>query len=226
MSKFPKSIFIFLILSLAVIFASPTEAAETFTFQGRNTLHLIIDSYKTTSDGWTPVLLSLQDLEFSLWMDVNGRVFESPQRKLHGPRPLFIIDTIANALNLRDRSFPLLIRSQNQKRTRIRLMDKYLPVTLTIDNEMQKATLHLDKAPLDLGVIKAEFIEIEPGTHQLKFSAPNIQTTEKFIYLESTETLYATHKQKVGAGIADMPNIPDMSKSRIWLKKIHQGGAK
>jgi hypothetical protein len=212
-----KLITFLLILGVVAVFASPSKAAENLTFQGRNTLHLSIDTYKTTSDGWTPIMFSLLDLEFSLWMDATGRVFESPQPKLRGPRPLFIIDLTNNTLNLRDRTFPFLIRSQNERRTRIFLLPKDLSVTLTISIETKRATLHLEKTQFNLGLIKAEFIEIEPGIHELKFAAPNVLTTEKFIFFESTETLYVTHEQK---------GAIDISRSRIWLKKVRQGGGR
>jgi hypothetical protein len=211
MLRLRKGLSFLLVLGLAALFSQSSETAEIFTFQGKNILRISIETHKTTDDGWTPVVLFLKDLEFSFWMDASGSVFETQQRKLRGPRPLFIIDPSTNELNLKEETFPLIIRSQNEFRTRMQLMDETLSMTLRIDNEKKRATFYLGNAPIDLEYIRAEFIETEPGTHELKFTGPNIHTTEKFIYLESTGTIYTMDKQKGTA---------DTSKKRIWLKKI------
>jgi hypothetical protein len=206
-----KGIPITLLLALVAPQFLSAEDTKTYIFQGSNSLRISIETHKTTEDGWTPVVLFLKDLEIALWMDANGRAFERPQNKVRGPRPLFIIDPVENALALKDRTFPLLIRSRNEIRTRMQLLEEALPMTLEIDPQKKRATFYLDKIPLDLDHIRAEFIDIGRGTHELRFTGPHLHTTEKFVYLESTETIYTTDERKGTA---------DTSGYRIWLKKV------
>jgi hypothetical protein len=188
------------------------EATEIFTFSGNNALHLNIETHKTTADGWTPVVLYLKDLEISLWMDADGRVAELRDPEFQSNNSIFQIDATNGYFILGEKRFPLIAKSQTAIRTRLKLCDADLPLAIRVDKKNNKASLLIGKNPLSFIRIRAEFIEAQPGSKELKIRGPGIHAMKRFIYTESTGCIYSTrlHRGPV-----------DLSQSRIWAIKAN-----
>ena len=207
-----KGIFVVLVFGLVAPHLVSLEATEIFTFSGKNTLHLNIETHKATEDGWTPVVLYLKDLEISLWMDADGRVAELRDPEFHSNNSIFQIDTINGNFLLGEKRFPLIARSKTAIRTRLKLLDADLPFAIRIDNKNNKASLLIGDISLGFIRIRAEFIEAQPGAKELRIRGPGIHAVKRFIYAEGTGCIYSTRLYR---------GPVDLTQSRIWATKAN-----
>jgi hypothetical protein len=91
MRKFWMSILTVVLLScFSFTWQESYDTTQIFEIQGNNIIRLSIETYKE-KDGWTPVVLSIGDLEVSLWMNTSGQVTEMQK---DGFRPIHSVFTI------------------------------------------------------------------------------------------------------------------------------------
>lgn len=210
MLRFWKGISIILVMGLVVLNLLPYEATETFTFRGKSTLHLNIETRKMTDDGWTPVLIFLKDLEIFLWMDADGRVAEMRDPDSQSTHILFRIDAINRNLLVGDSQHPLISKGQSAWRTRMSLLNTDLPLALRLDKMTNRASLLIGENSLDFLHIRAEFVEENTGSHELLLRGPGIRTLTRLIYMDDTGSIYSTRRHK---------GAVDLAQSRIWATK-------
>jgi len=210
MLRFWKGISIILATGLVTVNLVPFEAIETFTFRGKSTLHLNIETYKMTDDGWTPVLIFLKDLEIFLWMDADGRVAEMRDPESQSTHILFRIDAINRNLHVVNAQYPLISKGQSAMRTHMSLLNTDLPLALRLDKMTNRASLLIGENSLDFIHIRAEFVEENTGRHELLLRGPGIHTLTRLIYMEDTGSIYSTCQRK---------GAVDLAQSRIWATK-------
>lgn len=214
MKNFLKRVFIILIvLSLGIFSLGAYEMGETLSIQGKNRVLLSIESYKA-KDGLAPVILSIRGLDVLLWMRESGRVTEMRGDEFHPTRPVFTIDSATGEMIVGERSFPLTISLQNKVRTRMSLLNENVPITVKIEREKKRVSLYIGNEKLELRRIRAEFIEVERGTYEIRFRGPEVHMRGRLVYMESSGEIYSTH---------DRLGPIDVGKSRLWAKKLRKG---
>lgn len=132
-------------------------------------VRIAIESYKETK-GWKPLVLTLGKIELFLWVDREGRVRERKEdERLHHP-PLFIVDFAKRRLRFEGHGFPFDIYERNPVRTRLRLLEKNIPVHLEILRINHKIHLYIGESRLRLNRLSGGIKQIGPGIKELRLN--------------------------------------------------------
>lgn len=211
MRKFWMSILtVFMVSSFGFTWQESYDTTKIFEIQGNNIIRLSIESYKE-KDGWTPVVLSIGDLEVSLWMNTNGQVTEMQKDGFRPIHSVFTINLTTYEMLVGERNFNLMISEQNRVRQRMSLFDKNVPVVLKINREREQVEFYIGDSKLKFNHISAEFREIDPGMYELRFGPATVHTMSRLIYWETSRNIYATDQRS---------GPVDLGKSHIWAKKV------
>jgi hypothetical protein len=121
---------VFVLLFLSPVFAGSgsNEGAETFLLMEESPVCLSFENYRVR-DGWTPVVLSIGELDCLLWMDEAGRVSELRETGAHFVEPVCFIDVATQSLRKGANTLYFDVYEQNHVRTRWRLSPGGTPGT-------------------------------------------------------------------------------------------------
>jgi hypothetical protein len=211
MRKFWMSILtVVLVSSFGFPWSESYDTTKIFEIQGNNIIRLSIESYKEKG-GWTPVVLSIGDLEVSLWMNASGQVAEMQMDESRPVHSIFRINLSKYEMMIGKRNFNLIISEQNRVRQRMSLFNKNVPFVLKINREREQVEFYIGDSKLKFNHISAEFREIDPGMYELRFGPATVHTMSRLIYWETSGNIYATDQRS---------GPVDLEKSHIWAKKV------
>ncbi|MCI0471067.1 MAG: hypothetical protein L0Y73_05360, partial [Candidatus Aminicenantes bacterium] len=152
MKKFLIRTIIIVPVSIALFTLPPVHPGkgniDTFLISCKN-IRLAIESYKE-KNGWTPLVLSLENIELHFWSGKDGLVRERKEDILQGLPPVFRVDMETKRLALEKQSYPFVVYEQDRVRTRMRLIEKNIRVRLEINNLDKKAALFIGENKLKL----------------------------------------------------------------------------
>ena len=170
------------------------EAAETFLLVGGSPICLSFESYQRR-DGWTPVVLSLGELDCLLWMDAQGRVSELRDTGTHFVEPVCFIDVPAHSLGKDAHTLDFEGYEQNSVRTRWRLSPVEPAGTATKKILFREGGIDLYLGDLRLRLNQAawEFKEFSPGLFQVQFHGPMVKVHRRLVYEKAAGIIYSTH---------------------------------
>ncbi|HLP47432.1 MAG TPA: fibronectin type III domain-containing protein [Candidatus Deferrimicrobium sp.] len=147
---------VFLFFSPVFSRADNTNGKEFFLVNQESPIYLSFENYQM-KDGWTPVALSIGELDLLLWMDENGKVLELPGTGGTSAydEPVCIIDIPAHCLKKNGTTLYFEVYDQNDIRLRWRLfpannagkmVKKLIPGENGVDVCLGDLRLHLTHA--------------------------------------------------------------------------------
>jgi len=169
------------------------KAAETFLLVEGSPICLSFESYQRR-DGWTPVVLSLGDINCQVWMDEAGRVSEMRESGAPFVEPVCLIDVPAQCLGKDADTLYFEVYEQNSVRTRWRLSpgEPAGPATKKILFREGGIDLYLGNLRLILNHAAWEFKEFSPGLYQVQFHGPMVQVHRQLVYEKAAGIIYST----------------------------------
>ncbi|MBN1224309.1 MAG: hypothetical protein JXB23_13765 [Candidatus Aminicenantes bacterium] len=198
---------VFLVLCLAVFNYGSGQSPETFLLKGKNLISLSIESYKL-KDGWAPVVLSLGEIDFLFWMDVNGQVKE--RKRMDSPS-LFALDAGVQEMIIGGVTIPMEIRSESTARMRLRPLEENVPVAMSIDPKRNRLSFAVGEGMIVLDHLSVAFVGNEKRVQELRLGGPGARMGKRILYSEDTGKLYAARHM----------NEPlDLSEARVWAEKV------
>lgn len=175
-------VFLMGVMVLCFVFSSKgtSDTMETFELRGDTgtRFSVSIESYRETN-GWTPVVLCFGDLEIALKV--------KSQQLAAGD-----INSLVNEILTVPVELHFNVYEKNPVRTRMRLMDESVPITLKLNRKNQQAAFFIGGAPLKAHPLR--FISVEttaPGWYRLKFCGKDVHTYKEFIYEPGSGTIHA-----------------------------------
>ena len=213
----------------ALLFFSPVflfpgpgsiEGAETFLLEEETPICLSFENYQR-KDGWTPVVLSLGELQCLLWMDASGWVSELRETGAHFVEPVCIIDELAQTLGQDANTLYFEVYEQNQVRTRWRLSPGGTAGTAgTVAKKIlfreSGIELNLGNLRLRLNHAAWDFQEFSPGLFQVQFHGPVMEVHQNLVYEKAAGIIYSTQEGN---------NRLTPGTSRTWAMKTQESGS-
>jgi Leucine-rich repeat (LRR) protein len=200
-----KKIFILFsifLLSLGLAFSSDMcdETGETFILAKDSPIFLSFENYKM-KDGWTPVVLSVGELEFLLWLDASGRISERREIGVHPFETVCTTDpsTSTPSLEMGANKIYFEVYVQNPVRTRWRLSplpsqeEKTGTVVKRILFQRGGIVFYLGEIQLQLHQVCWEFREISPGVFQVQLHGPMVSGHRELVVEKAKGIIYSTH---------------------------------
>lgn len=211
--------FLSVLLTFSPVFSravSNESAGETFVLEEGSFICLSFENYQK-KDGWTPVVLSLGELNCLLWMDETGRVSELREFGAPLVEPVCFIDVTIQSLAKDAGTLYFEVYEQNSVRTRWRLSpgEPAGPATKKIHFREGGIDLSLGNLGLRLNHAAWEFREISPGVCRVEFYGPMILGCRELVYEKAKGIIYSTH---------EMNNRLPTGQSRTWATKNRETG--
>lgn len=200
MKKFLILAIIILPVSIALFTLLPVHSSEinieTFSIPCKN-IRLAIESYKEKND-WTPLVLSLGNLELHLWLSKDGLVRERKEDILHQLPPVFRINMDKKQLLLEKRCYPFVVYEQDRVRTRMRLIEKNIRVRLEINNLDKEAALFIGENKLKLFRLRGPAGCMMGGVNKPALRGLSLRMTDHYFPLadETYSQPQAEHEEK------------------------------
>lgn len=197
-------VFLMGVMVLGFVFSSrgTTDTMETFELRGDTGIRfsVSIESYRE-ANGWTPVVLCFGDLEIALKVS-------SEQLAAEG------INSLVNEILTGPIDLDFTLYEQNPVRTRMRLADETVPITLKLNRENHQAAFFIGGVPLKFHRLRVVTDEITPrGWHRLTFSGKDVHTYKKFIYEPFSGTIHAVpHHYPL--------SILNLENGTLWAREI------
>jgi Leucine-rich repeat (LRR) protein len=191
-------IFSIALLSLNLVFPRnmSNEERETFIIAEDSPIFLSFENYKM-KDGWTPLVLSVGELEFLLWLDASGRISGRQEIEVHPLDTVCAIDPVTLSLEKGASKLYFEVYEQNPVRTRWRLSPSQggKPGTLTKKILFREGgiDLCLGNLRLRLNQVFWEFKEISPGLFQVRLNGPMVPGHQRLVYEKAKGIIYSTH---------------------------------
>jgi hypothetical protein len=186
-----------LLLSTGPVFPGPgsNDGAEAFLPGDGSTICLSFEHYKM-QDGWTPVVLSMGELNCLLWMDEDGRVSELREPGAHFVEPVCFIDVSAQSLRKETDALYFDVYEQNSVRTRWRLSPGGTAGTVAkkIFPREGGIDLCLGSLRLPLHHVTWDFKEFSPGLFQVQFHGPIVKGRQRLVYEKAAGMIYSTYE--------------------------------
>jgi hypothetical protein len=188
--------FLTVLLFLSPVFAgsASNEGAETFLLMEESPVCLSFENYHMR-DGWTPVVLSIGELDCLLWMHAAGRVSELPETGAHFVEPVCFIDESTQSLRKGSNTLYFDVYDQNQVRTRWRLSPGGTVGTVTKKILFREGgiDLCLGNLKLQLNHVAWDFQELSPGLFQVEFHGPMLLGHRELVVEKAKGIIYTTH---------------------------------
>ncbi len=177
----------------------PDNFTGTFVIQEDGCVRLSIESYRERN-GWIPVIISFGDLEVSASVNSGSLATAGAEHRI-------------SEMLFGDIYLLFDIYKHNPVRTRMRLLDKNIPVTFKINRVEKQAAFYIGNRRLKLAPIRVMFTEIAPTTwlYELNFGGKDVYTYSRFIFDSSTGNIYSVCRSL---------NPLNLETSPIWAKKI------
>ena len=189
----------FMVSSLLFSWVGANDSIETFEIHEDYSPRVSIESW-WERNGWIPVVFSSGTLQVSL--PVNAADLAAA-----GGGETGISEMLFGDINL-----PFDIYEHNPVRTRMRLLDKNMPVTFKINRVEKQAAFYVGNRRLKLAPIRVTFTEIAPERlYELNFGGKNVHTYSRFIFDSSAGNIYSVCRSL---------NPLNLETSPIWAKKI------
>jgi len=208
-----------LLLSLSPVFSSgpgSNDAVETFRLVEEPPICLSFENSQM-KDGWTPVVLSIGELNCLLWMDDAGRVSWLRETGAHFVEPVCFIDVSTQSLGKEANTLYFDVYEQNSVRTRWRLSPGRTAGTVTKKILFREGgiDLCLGNLRLQLNHVAWDFLEFSPGLFQVQFHGPMVAVHQRLVYEKATGIIYSTHGWN---------NRLIHGQNRTWAMKIQEPG--
>jgi len=197
-----KNIIALFVITLGLLSQSPVfpgtggneATAETFLLEEGSPICLSIENYQK-KDGWTPVVLSLGELNCLLWMDEAHRVSELREPGDHLVEPVCYIDETTQGLRKGANTLYFDIYDQNQVRTRWILSPGGTAgiVPKKILFREGGIDLCLGNLRLQLNYVAWDFQELSPGLFQVQFHGPMVLKHRELVVEKAKGIIYSTH---------------------------------
>lgn len=194
----------FVIIFMVLFFLNPVfpgsaaendEGTEAFILLKDSPIFLSFETYKM-KDGWTPVVLSVGELDVMLWLDASGRVTEMREPHGHVLDPVCFIDGSTRNLYKGADGLVFDVYEKNQVRTRWRLPSNETGDTLTQKILFREGgigiDIHLGNLCMTLRHVYWNFQVMTPGFSRLQLNGPMVMTHQRLIYEKSTGVIYST----------------------------------
>jgi Leucine-rich repeat (LRR) protein len=110
-----------------LVFMSPiypgigNDGSKTFFLDNQGARISLSFEHHKMKDGWTPVVFSIGELDYPLWMDTNGKVWRLPEPDAQSIDPVYIIDESTHRVQKDGTILNFDVYEQNSIRTRWRL---------------------------------------------------------------------------------------------------------
>jgi hypothetical protein len=187
---------VFGLLFLSPVFAGSesNEGAETFLLMEESPIGLSFENYQM-KDGWTPVVLSIGELDCLLWMDAAGRVSELRETGAHFVEPVCFIDVSTQSLRKGANNLYFDVYEQNRVRTRWRLSRGGTAGTVPkkILFRENGIDLCLGNLRLKLNHVAWDFQELSPGFFKGQFHGPMVLGHRELVIEKAKGIIYSTH---------------------------------
>lgn len=185
-----------LLVSLGPVFpmtGSNKAVEETFLLEEGTPIYLSIESYQER-DGWTPLVLSVGDVNCLLWMDEAGNVSEQRAPGDQLAVPVCSIDIQTQSLVKNADSLAFELYEQNNVRTRWRLSpgESMGPLTKKIHFREGGMDISLGNLGLRLNRAACDFRELSQGLYQVEFHGPMVNTHRQLVYEKAAGIIYST----------------------------------
>ncbi|MCX6583442.1 MAG: fibronectin type III domain-containing protein [Candidatus Aminicenantes bacterium] len=157
---------------------------------------LSFEHYKM-QDGWTPVVLSLGELNCLLWMDESGRVLELRETGAPFVEPVCVIDVMNKSLRREADVLHFDVYEQNKVRTRWRLSPDKTAGTVAKKisfREKSGVELGLGTLRLQLKYVSWDLKEFSPGLFHVQFHGPMMAGHRPLVYEKAAGMIYSTHQ--------------------------------
>lgn len=190
----------FMVSSLLFSWVGANDSIETFEIHEDYSPRVSIESW-WERNGWIPVVLSFGTLQVSLPVNADDLAAA-------GGGETGISEMLVGDINLL-----FDIYEHNPVRTRMRLLDKNMPVTFKINRVEKQAAFYVGNRRLKCAPIRVTFTEIAPTTllYELNFGGKDVYTYSRFIFDSSTGNIYSVCRSL---------NSLNLETSPIWAKKI------
>jgi len=157
---------------------------------------LSFEHYKM-QDGWTPVVLSMGEINCLLWMDETGRVSELREPGAPFVEPVCLIDVSTQSLWKEADALYFDVYEQNSMRTRWRLSPGGTAGTVTkkiLFREKSGVDLCLGTLRLQLKHVAWDIKEFSPGLFHVQFHGPTIAMHQSLVYEKAAGIIYSIHE--------------------------------
>ena len=183
------------LLFLSPVFAGPgsNEGAETFLLVEESPICLSFENYRV-KDGWTPVVLSLGELNCLLWMDAAGRISELRETGTHFVEPVCSIDVSTHSMGKEANTLYFDVSEQNRVRTRWIISPGRTAGTVTKKILFREGGIEVCLGNLRLPLKHAawDFLEFSPGLFQVQFHGPMVKVHQPLVYEKAAGIIYST----------------------------------
>jgi len=197
---------IIVFLLSALIFFSPMFSgpgnnegigdAEVLLQSAGSPICLSFENYKM-QDGWTPVVLSLGEIDCLLLMDETGRVSELREPGAPFVEPVCFIDVSTKTLRKEADALYFDVYEQNSIRTRWRLSPDKTASKMTkkiLFREKSGVDLCLGTVRLQLKHVSWDLKEFSPGLFHVQFHGPMMAGHRPLVYEKAAGMIYSTHQ--------------------------------
>ncbi|MDQ1352707.1 MAG: hypothetical protein QG657_3013 [Acidobacteriota bacterium] len=169
---------------------------ETFLFSDRATVRISFEHYKM-QEGWTPVVLSIGEINCLLRMDETGKVLEMREPGAPSAEPVCFIDVVTKSLRKEADSLYFDVYEQNNIRTRWRLSSTKTVGTVCqkiLFREKSGVDLYLGTLRLQLKQVAWDFKEFSPGLYHIQFHGSIMPGYQRLVYEKAVGKLHLTHE--------------------------------
>jgi len=210
--------FLMVFVSLNPVFPGDeiNNPGKTFMLHENASIYLSFEHYKM-KDGWTPVVLSVGEVDCLLWMDAFGRVSEWREIQDNAIAPLGFIDPLNQTLGKGADLLYFDVYEQNPVRSRWRLSPYGTPGQLTKRIRFHKHGIdfYIGSLWLPLRHVSCDFREVSPGLFRVQLIGIMPARHPRLIYEKAAGIIYSTP-------VGDTTLIP--RQSRTWARRREETG--
>ena len=198
MKKNPEKLFVFFFTVLLFLcpaipgFGSNGEE-NIYLYNNETHISLSFENYKM-KDGWTPIVLSMGELNCQLWMDKDGNVSELQNTRAHVDDPVCVIDVAAHCLRKAGKTLYFDVYEQDNIRSRWKISSDS-----TAGKMPKKISLREDGADICLGDLRLSLFhvtwdakEFSPGLLRVQVHGPLMSDPQGLIYEKDQGIFYST----------------------------------
>jgi hypothetical protein len=214
---------IFAVLFLSVFFIGFGQQnkpgnAKSFLIRENAEMRISLETYKEI-DGWMPLVISMEEIEFDLWINSAGEVTELWTGNNENFIPLFRIDLASNvivfpaqkssALAEQKNFCAFTVTESNPVRTRICVQGEESASALILDDREESAEFYLFSGRVPLTIFSAVIHNVSNSLSEVRFSGPSVRAFGTFLYDKNEEAIFM---QRDGR--------PEPGMISAWAKRI------
>jgi hypothetical protein len=202
-------LFVSLLINPLTGFGTTRATMERWELLESGAVIVSVEHYQQR-DGWTPVLMTIGELEINFWIDGSGAAVMEPGLGEKYEQALFWLDVDGGTMTL-DKELLMLKRyEKNDVRSRFRVQAAELKLGLQIDLEQGRCDLVAGTVLLSRGHLRAEKENAMPGEKVYSLMGPEMRLERPLVFRQ---------------GSGEMVIMPLAEKSRfskkprLWARK-------